>query len=120
MAVLNSIKSNPLIRSIYLERTEKGMPKMSAIGLCMHKIIRIIYGMLKHNTPFDPEIDKKNRERQSQKTKKARKDKNRRYQQYDCKAPISRRANKKREEMSKSQSVNNTKSGIVSPNSNKP
>lgn len=37
------------------------MEKMAAIGLCMHKILRIIYGMLKHNRVFDPEIDWKNR-----------------------------------------------------------
>jgi len=37
------------------------MEKMAAIGLCMHKILRIIYGMLKHNRAFDPEIDWKNR-----------------------------------------------------------
>ena len=113
MVALNSVRSNPLIRSIYLEQIEKGMPKMAALGLCMHKIIRIIYGMLKHNTPFDPEIDQKNREKKSQSRKKFSKDKNRRYQEYDRKAPVSRRENKKRKERSKSQSDNTTKDGIV-------
>ena len=88
---------------------------MAALGLCMHKIIRIIYGILKHNTPFNPEIDQKNREKKSQTRKKFSKDKNRRYQKYDRKAPVSRRENKKRKERSKSQSVNNTKDGIVHP-----
>ena len=115
MVALNSVRSNPLIRSIYLEHIEKGMPKMAAIGLCMHKIIRIIYGMLKHNTPFDPEVDKKNREKKSQTRKKVSKDKNRRYQEYDRKAPVSRRENKKRRERSQSQSDNNTKDGIINP-----
>ncbi len=47
MVALTAIRSNPLIRNIYLGRIEKGMEKMAAIGLCMHKILRIIYGMLK-------------------------------------------------------------------------
>ena len=81
----------------------------------MHKIIRIIYGMLKNNTSFDPEVDKKNREKKSQNRKKTSKDKNRRYQEYDRKAPVSRRENKKRKERSKSQSDNTTKDGIVNP-----
>ena len=115
MVALNSIRSNPLIKSIYLEHTERGMSKMAALGLCMHKIIRIIYGMLKNNTPFDPEVDKKNREKKSQTRKKASKDKNRRYQEYDRKAPVSRRENKKRKERSKSQSDSTTKDGIVNP-----
>jgi hypothetical protein len=42
------------------------MEKMAAIGLCMHKTLRIIYGMLKHNMAFDPEIDRKNREKSYQ------------------------------------------------------
>ena len=61
MVTLTAIRSNPLVHSIYLEHTQKGMEKMAAIGLCMHKILRIIYGMLKHNRAFDPEIDWKNR-----------------------------------------------------------
>jgi len=74
------------------------MEKMAAIGLCMHKILRIIYGMLKNNTPFDPEIDRRNRERTTPKRNSVRPDKNRRYHEYDPKAPISGRQNKKRRE----------------------
>jgi len=56
------------------------MEKMAAIGLCMHKTLHIICGMLKHNGVFDPEIDRKNRERMAKGHKKNRQDKNRRYQ----------------------------------------
>ena len=65
MVTLTAIGKNPLIRSIYQEHVAKGMHNMAAIGLCMHKILRIIYGMLKHNKAFDPEIDRKNREKPS-------------------------------------------------------
>ena len=36
---------------------------MAALGICMHKILRIIYGMLKHDKPFDPQIDAANQKR---------------------------------------------------------
>jgi len=81
----------------------------------MHKILRIIYGMLKHSRAFDPEIDRQNREKTSRKEKPAFKDKNRRYQNFDPKAPISRRQKRKREEQEQSHSDNNTKIGIVAP-----
>ena len=116
MVAMVAIQSNPLIREIYEKHTEKGMEKKAALGVCMHKIIRIIYGMLKHNQPFDPEIDRANRKKQNaQDEKKVGLDKSRRYQAYDVKAPISRRQAKKREERKQSQSDNNAKCGIKAP-----
>ena len=115
MVALTAIRSNPLIRNIYLERTEKGMEKMAAIGLCMHKILRILYGMLKHGKPFDPQIDLDNRQRLVKKKPAGRRDKSRRFQDYDSNAPISRRQNKKRLERKQSHSVNDTKFGINAP-----
>ena len=113
MVTLTAIRCNPLIRSIYLEHVQKGMEKMAAIGLCMHKTLRIIYGMLKHNMAFDPEIDRKNREKSYQSTTRVNKDKTRRYQHFDSKAPVSRRQNSKRKEQKQSHSDNLTKSGII-------
>ncbi len=115
MVALTAIRSSPLIRNIYLKRTEKGMEKMAAIGLCMHKILRIIYGMLKHGKPFDPQVDLNNRQRSVKKKATGQKDKSRRFQDYDSNAPISRRQNKKRLERKPSHSVNVTKFGIDTP-----
>jgi transposase len=115
MVTLSAIQSNPLIRSIYLVHIQKGMEKMAAIGLCMHKILRIIYGMLKHNRAFDPEIDRTNREKMAKRKCKVHQDKNRRYQDFDPKAPVSRRQNRKRRERKQSHSDNHTKSGIIAP-----
>lgn len=115
MVTLNAISSNPLIRDIYQQHTEKGMNKMAAIGLCMHKILRIIYGMLKHNEAFNPKTDRKNREKITSGTKKIRKDKTRRYQDFDSKAPVSKRQSRKRKQQSLSHSDNNTKDGISDP-----
>jgi transposase len=115
MVALAAIRDNPLIREIYLKHTERGMEKMAAIGLCMHKILRIIYGMLKHQRPFDPEIDQRNRERVCD-NRTDRPDKSRRYQTYDSKAPISSRQSKKRKERNESQNGRHTpqiKNGII-------
>jgi len=113
MVTLTAIRSNPLIRGIYLEHIQKGMEKMAAIGLCMHKILRIIYGMLKHNMAFYPEIDWKNRGKMYQSRTRLNKDKTRRYQDFDARAPISRRQNSKRKEQKQSHSDNNTNNGII-------
>jgi len=117
MVALTAIQSNPLIKSIYEEHVSKGKEKMAAIGICMHKILRIIYGILKHNKKFDPEIDRKNREQKTKEKKAVRQDKNRRYQNFDCKAPISRRQKQKREEGRQSHNDTSTKCGIMSPSS---
>ena len=36
----------------YLSFVERGKAKMCALGAIMHKIIRVAFGVLKHETPF--------------------------------------------------------------------
>lgn len=95
-----AIVHNPLIKEIYAHHLSKGKKKMSAIGACMHKVLRIVYGMLKNNEEFNPEKDRTLRERSfTNKTKSAESNKSRRYQPLNDKAPISRRQAKKRKEI---------------------
>jgi transposase len=115
MVAFSATQSNPLIRSIYSKHVQKGMNKMAAIGVCMHKILRIIYGILKHNRAFDPEIDRQNRDKMTRRKKTSSRDKSRRYQNFDPKAPISRRQKRKRKEQEQSHSASNTKNGIIAP-----
>ena len=115
MVAMTAISKNPLICDIYREHVRKGMKKMAAIGLCMHKILRVIYGMLKHNGPFDPEIDRNNRKSSVQRKTAKKENKVRRYQGYDPNAPISRRNKIKRMEQSQSQSDNGAECGILGP-----
>lgn len=115
MVTLTAIRTNPVIEEIYLKHVEKGMEKMAAIGLCMHKTLRIIFGMLKHNKAFDPQIDRKNRDRMLSCKKENKMDRARRYQTFDPKAPVSRRQNINRKERGASHSDDITKSGIVAP-----
>jgi transposase len=57
---LSAISHNPLIKEIYRRHVSKGMKKTSALVVCMHKILRIVYGMLKHKEKFNPEKDRAN------------------------------------------------------------
>jgi transposase len=99
-------------RDVYQQAVERGMEKMSAMGLCMHKILRIVYGMLKHNKAFDPQIDLKNRQKTSSRKNNVVQDEDRRYQDFDSNAPISRRQKMKRKERKQSQNVSNVEYGI--------
>jgi transposase len=116
MVALAALQCNPLIKHIYEKHQKSGKHNMAAMGILMHKILRIIYGMLKHNKPFDPRIDIANSHRNVP-AKKASPERNssRRFQAYDSKAPVSRRQKKKRLEQDGSHSVNDTKLGITEP-----
>jgi len=104
-----AITFNPLIKAVYEKKLSQGMSKMAAIGVCMHKILRIIYGMLKNQQPFNPSIDKQNYERsksrqqEKQLQENANIEKSRRYQEFDNNAPISKKQTKKRKEHDLSQ-----------------
>jgi transposase len=104
-----AITYNSLITDVYEKKLSQGMSKMSAIGVCMHKILRIIYGMLKNHQSFNTLIDKQNYERsKSKQTEKQNQvivnmEKSRRYQEFDKTAPISKKQTKKRKEHDLSQ-----------------
>ena len=116
MVAMVSLTTNPHIRKIYEEHTEKGMKKMAAIGLCMHKILRIIYGMLKNNQAYDSQVDQKNREIiTARKATHTAKNENRRYEMFDQQAPISKRQSNKRKEWKQSQGDNIAQCGIGVP-----
>ena len=116
LVALSAIRYCPLIQELYEKHLQRGKERMDAVGICMHKILRILYGMLKHNNPFDPDIDRANRLQKNQPTTSfTGKNKTRRYQSYDDMAPITKRQRKKRLEQERSHSVNDTKSGITAP-----
>lgn len=103
MVTCSAIVWNPTIKRLYNKCLENKMDKMAAIGVCMHKILRIVYGMLKNNTAFNPEIDEKNQKSKARvDTKKDKKDTKRRYQKNDKSAPISKRQSKMREKKNES------------------
>jgi len=128
MIAFSASTSNPVIRQHYQMHLAKGMSRMAALGACMHKITRIIFGMLKNNTSFDPAIDQMNRQRNKAGEKKQLSAAQiARLKDYDTTAPISRRQNKKRKEQERlSQKANGIMNGIgcsapgeINENSNK-
>jgi len=106
------------IQKLYEEFVEdKGKSKMSAIGILMHKLTRIIYGMLKNSTVYNPQIDKENR--QESKSKKQRDNdsysRKRRIHNFDSNAPVSRREKKKRKERIETQDADASIAGSSIP-----
>ena len=71
----------------------------------MHKILRIVYGMLNNNEHFNAEKDRANSKKMLKNNQPEKKvtNKLRRYQPVDSDAPISSRQYRKRKEQEKSQ-----------------
>lgn len=54
MAAVVALRHNPDIRAQYLRLLARGKSKMSAIGAAMRKLVHICFGVLKHQTPYQP------------------------------------------------------------------
>ncbi len=54
LPTLSAIKSNPVISKQYKRLVDSGKPKQVAVCACMRKLIHIAMGVLKNQTPFDP------------------------------------------------------------------
>ena len=106
MVARSSIVYNPLIKEVYISHLKKGNAKSSALGVCMHKILRIVFGILKHQQEFDPEIDRQNRNKTRITKNNHRKSVlKRRYQEDANDAPVSRRQSIKRRKRKQSQNL---------------
>jgi hypothetical protein len=113
MAALSGIRHNPILKQIYARFRAKGMKHYQAMGVVMHKLLRMIYGVLKNKTKFDAAIDQKNTEQAKEKQEQQKKQfkevekikgqKKYRYQAATTEAPISRIAAQKRKKQAASQ-----------------
>ena len=56
MPALTAIKYNPILKQFYEKLIGKGKPKKLAICAVMRKFWHIIYGVLKHQVPFNEKI----------------------------------------------------------------
>ncbi|MGA7720311.1 MAG: IS110 family transposase [Ignavibacteriaceae bacterium] len=112
-----AIRCNPLIKEIYVRHCSKGMKKIKALVTCMHKTLRIIYGMLKNNEKFNPEKDKANSKKMLDNHLKSKKVniKLRRFQELDSDAPVSNKQYRKRKQQEMSQNeITSLNTGSVS------
>lgn len=105
MASMSAIRCNPVLKQVYARHRAKGMKHYQAMGVVMHKLLRIIYGMLKNKTRFNAETDELNQQKAQEKQQdkeqknkaeeKVKKQKKHRFQDQTTQAPISRRAEQK-------------------------
>jgi len=116
MAVFTAIQHNDYLKEYYQAQLDNGMAKMSAIGKVMHKLIRIVFGVLKNKQPFNAEIDRNNINKKPAKKSvfSKKENKSRRFQKLGTDAPISKRQSQKRREQQVAQDGNKP-SGTGSP-----
>lgn len=51
---ITALRCNPRIQAIAIRLAQKGKSKMVIVGAAMRLLAHLIYGVLKHQTPFDP------------------------------------------------------------------
>jgi len=102
----NLFMQNEYFKNLYAKYRSTGKSHRSTIGILMHKILRIAWGMMKSNTEFNPKIDIKNQDKnkESEKAKNPISEKSRLLQELTLEAPISKRNRKKRKAMLEPQS----------------
>lgn len=62
MVALSAVRYNPLFKTLYARFRAQGMNHKQASGVVMHKMLRVIYGVLKSGKPFDPATEQRHRE----------------------------------------------------------
>ena len=102
MVALSGMRYNPVLKQTYAKARAKGMKHGQAAGVVMHKVLRMIYGVLKSKVAFNAAIDEKNqqkatekqheKEAEDKKGKKTKQQKKHRFQDISTNAPISGRA----------------------------
>jgi hypothetical protein len=113
LLAFRSLKNLPYLKSIYAKFRKKGMVHDAALGVLMHKLLRMIYGMLSNGTTFNPGIDQLNQidSRNNQEDipegagKPVKEDPKRRWQARSESAPLSVRERRKRKKDQESQAA---------------
>lgn len=94
----NLVMHSQYFRGIYAKHKAKGKKHNAVMGILMHKALRVLWGMLMTNTPFNEKIDLINQQKaaDSQANNHPISERARRYQPLSLEAPISRSNSKKR------------------------
>lgn len=116
MAILSGLRFNPILKEIYDRFRLKGVNHKQAAGVIMHKLLRLIYGILKSGKPFMREIDMHYQQRATQKQAVANEIASRvqlirhtsaqRFKPVFTTAPISRKNVQRRKKLLESQTDN--------------
>lgn len=108
MCAKSAVLHDEHMKSIYHRHRQRGKGHRQAIGVIMHKLLRIVWGVLTSGKPYDKDVDKANQQgrQQQPETSSEEINKKRRYQAMDEEAPISRRQTKTRKAHQESQVPN--------------
>lgn len=109
MCANTAVLHDPYLRSIYTRHRRKGIAHKQALGVVMHKMLRIIWGILKSGKAYEPETDQLNRSKNTKEpeiNEQKQTQIKRRMQEYDEDAPVSRLAGRKRKVHQESQTSN--------------
>jgi hypothetical protein len=110
LLAFRTLGNDSYLKSIYTKHRQKGKVHDSALGVLMHKLIRMIYGILKSGTAYDPgvdqlnQVDPRSKEEQVQDTER-KADPKRRFQSESMDAPLSNRQRRKRKKDQESQAA---------------
>lgn len=99
MCATSAVRYDEHMKKIYHKHRSKAKTHKQAIGVIMQKLLRVIWGVLTHNTEYNPAIDQKNQSKAVQQTDQS-KDRElkvkRRFQELDQAAPVTNKQSKKR------------------------
>ncbi|KJV97827.1 transposase IS116/IS110/IS902 family protein, partial [Orientia tsutsugamushi str. Sido] len=56
MPAMSALRHNCIIKQFSQRLSDTGKPKMLILIAAMRKLLHIIYGVLKHNSPFNPNV----------------------------------------------------------------
>jgi transposase len=101
MCALSAIKADNGMKKLYARFRAQGMKHYAAMGVVMHKLLRVIYGVLANKTTYNPLVDLQNQENAESKRKltiergKQKTEKRSRYMVMTSNAPVSKFKSKK-------------------------
>lgn len=132
MCALTAIREDPFLKGIYTRARDRGMNHNQAAGVIMHKLLRIIYGILKSKKPYnknqeqeDLEKAKEKKEAQESQMQKKKKESNQKRNRYQiiskdaiCEAPLSSRNARKRKKQAAAQASLEENAGLLPADAN--
>lgn len=98
MCANSAVLYDPHLKAIYAKHRAKGKNHKQALVVIMHKLLRIIWGMLKSGKKYDYEIDQTNQITNAKKMESIEEQSiqaQNLYKEFDQDAPISNKANRK-------------------------
>lgn len=99
MCANSAVLADPHMKAIYARHRANGKNHKQAIGVIMHKLLRVIWGVLSRKESYNAHVDAQNQQKQNRNSALAvqkETTRKRRMQSFDEEAPISRIAFKKR------------------------